>query len=172
MAKEFLEAGKIVSTHGLKGEMRLQPWSDDASFLSSFESVFLDKDGTNEHKIISAKAHKNICLLRLEGIDSIEKAENLRNKIVYIRKSNASLEEGSFFVDDIIGINIVDEASGENLGTVSDVQSYPANDVWFIKTPDNKQVLIPNIPFVIKKVSLEENRVYIYKMKGLFEDED
>lgn len=172
MAKEFLEAGKIVSTHGLKGEMRLQPWSDDAGFLSSFKSVYLNKNGSDEYKIISAKAHKNICLLRLEGIDSIEKAEDLRNKIVYIKKSSASLEEGSYFIDDIIGIDIVDEANGENLGTVADVQSYPANDVWFVNTPDNKQVLIPNIPSVIKKVSLEQNCAYIYKMKGLFDDED
>ena len=172
MAKEFLEAGKIVSTHGLKGEMRLQPWSDDASFLSSFESVFLDENGEREVKILSAKAHKNICLLRLDGIDSIEKAEQLRNKIVYIKKSSASLEEGSFFIDDIIGISIIDEANGENFGTVADVVSYPANDVWFINTPDNKQVLIPNIPSVIKRVSVERKCAYIYKMKGLFEDED
>ena len=172
MAKEFLEAGKIVSFHGLKGEMRLQPWSDDAAFLSSFKSVYLDKNGAEEVKIISAKAHKNICLLRLEGIDSIEKAEALRNKVIYIKKSSAALEKGSFFIDDIIGIDIIDEQIGENLGKVSDVQAYPANDVWFVKTPDNKQVLIPNIPSVIKKVSLEENRAYIYKMKGLFEDED
>ena len=106
MAKEFLEAGKIVSTHGLKGEMRLQPWSDDASFLSSFESVFLDEKGEKEVKILSAKAHKNICLIALKGIDSIEKAESMRNKILYIKKSDASLESGSFFVDDILGIDI------------------------------------------------------------------
>ena len=172
MAKEFLEAGKIVSTHGLKGEMRLQPWSDDVAFLSSFESVYLDKNGGDERKIISAKAHKNICLLCLEGVDSIEKAESLRNKIVYIKKSSASLEEGSFFIDDIIGIDIKDENGGEVLGTVTDIQSYPANDVWFVNTPDKKQVLIPNVPDIIKKVSLEENCAYIYKMKGLFEYED
>lgn len=172
MAKEFLEAGKIVSTHGLKGEMRLQPWSDDASFLSSFESVFLDENGEREVRIISAKAHKNICLLRLEGIDSIEKAEALRNNIIYIKKSSATLEEGSFFIDDIIGIDIIDEQSGETLGVVSDVQPYPANDVWFVKTPADKQVLIPNVPAVVKKVSLEDNCAYICKMKGLFEDED
>ncbi len=172
MAKEFLEAGKIVAPHGLKGEMRLQPWSDDASFLSSFESVYLDKNGGEEIRIISAKAHKNVCLLRLEGVDSIEKAEELRNKIVYIKKSSASLEDGSFFIDDIIGIAVVDEENGEKLGTVTDVQPYPANDVWFVDTPDNRQVLVPNISAVIKKVSLEEKCAYIYKMKGLFEDAD
>lgn len=172
MAKEFLAAGKIVSTHGLKGEMRLQAWSDEPSFLSSFESVYIDENGSQELKIISAKAHKNICLLRLEGIDSIEKAEKLRNTVIYIKKSSALLEEGTFFVDDIIGIDIIDEANGENLGKVSDVVSYPANDVWFVKTPNNKQVLIPNVPHIIKRVSLEQNCAYIYKMKGLFDDED
>lgn len=172
MAKDYLEAGKIVSTHGLKGEMRLQAWSDDPAFLSSFESVYLDEEGKEKLDIISAKAHKNICLIALKGIDSIEKAESMRNKILYIKKSDASLESGSFFVDDILGIDIVDEQTGEKLGKVTDVQSYPANDVWFVLTPDNTQVLIPNIPDIIKRVALDEKCAYIYKMKGLFENED
>ncbi|MBQ6381513.1 MAG: 16S rRNA processing protein RimM [Clostridia bacterium] len=171
MAKEYLEAGKIVSTHGVRGEMRLKPWSDDASFLKGFQTVYLDPQGEKAVKLSAARAHGNVTLIKLEGIDSIEQAEQLRNKVLYIKKSEAKLPQGQFFIDDIIGLQAIDEASGAVLGTVSDVQSYPANDVWVIRQGE-REVLIPHIPAVVKKVCTAENKVYIHKMKGLFEDED
>ena len=89
----------------------------------------------------------------------------------YIKKSDAHLPEGSFFIEDIIGLEAVDEQSGELIGTVSDVERYPANDVWHIKSGE-KEYLIPHIPPVVKKIDIAAGKVYIYKMKGLFEDED
>ena len=171
MNKEYLEAGKIVALHGVRGEMRLKPWSDDSSFLKGFKVVYLSADGKQEVKLISARAHGNVSLIKLEGIDSVEKAQALRGKIVYIKKSDASLPEGRFFISDIIGCDAFEIESGEKLGVVSDIESYPANDVWHIKTQKG-EVLIPNIPDVVKKIMPEEGKVLIRKMKGLFDDED
>ena len=143
MAKAYLEAGKIVSTHGVRGELRLQPWSDDAAFLSGFDTVYFDSEGKEPVRIVSARAHGNITLLKLEGIESLEAAEALRGKVLFVAKSQAKLPQGSYFVDDIIGLQAVDAAGGEVLGIVSDVQAYPANDVWFIRNAQ-KQVLPPH----------------------------
>ena len=171
MAKEYLAAGKIVAMHGVRGEMRLKPWSDDASFLSGFRTVYLDEGGKAAKKVLSAKAHGNVTLLRLEGIESVEAAEQLRGQVLYIKKSDAALPAGSYFVEDILGLTAVDEANGAVIGTVSRIEAYPANDVWYINTGE-KEYLIPNIPSVVKKIDFDEGKVYLFKMKGLFEDED
>ena len=171
MSKEYLEAGKIVGTHGIKGEMRLKPWSDDASFLKGFQTVYTDAAGKQAFKLLGARAHGNVTLVRIEGVESIEQAEEMRGKILYIKKDEAHLPAGTYFIDDIIGLTVIDEQNGETLGTVADVEQYPANDVWHIRNGE-KQYLIPNIPPVVKKVDIDGGKVYIYKMKGLFEDED
>lgn len=172
MDKEFLEAGKIVSTHGIKGEMRVQPWSDDSSFLKDFKILYFDSEGKKSVGVESARAHGTVTLLKLQGVDSIEDAESLRGKIIYINKADKPLSEGEYYVNDIIGLKIIDESNGELLGTVKGVESYPANDVWKISCTDGREVLIPNVPVIVKKVVLSEGNVYIYKMKGLFDDED
>ena len=171
MNKEYLQAGKIVALHGVRGEMRLKPWSDDAGFLKSFKTVYLDDAGKHARKLLSARAHGNITLIRLEGVESAEQAEAMRGTIIYIKKSDARLPEGCFFIEDIIGLEAVDEQSGDILGTVCDVETYPANDVWHIKNGE-REYLIPHIPPVVKKIDIDAGKVYIFKMRGLFEDED
>ena len=171
MSKEFLEAGKIVALHGVRGELRLKPWSDDASFLKGFSFVYLDAEGAQRVKLLSARPHGNVTLLRLEGVECAEAAEALRGRVLYIKKSDAVLPQGQYFIADIIGLKVLDEATGEALGTVSDVESYPAQDIWHIKTAAG-EVLIPHVPAIVKEINPEEGYVRIFKMKGLFEDEN
>lgn len=171
MAKEYLQAGKIVALHGLKGEIRLQPWSDDAAFLQQFKRVFLDAEGGKETKLLGARAHGNVTLIRLEGVQTPEQAEALRGKVVYIKKSDVTLPQGSYFVEDVLGADVIDIDTGEALGTVREVEQYPANDVWHIQTASG-EVLIPNVPAIVKQVDIEKGKVLIFKMKGLFADEN
>ncbi len=168
MIKEYLEVGKVVGTHGVRGGLRMQPWSDDSSFLEKAKFVYTgDKVAV---KIISAKAHGNVTLLFLEGIDSIEKAETLRNKILLVKRSEMSIPQGRYFIDEIIGSKVFDADSNELLGTLSDVSQTGANDVWHIKK-EEKEYLVPAIESVIENVDVEKEVITIRPMGGIF-DED
>lgn len=172
MKKQFLEAGKIVGTHGLKGEVRIDPWCDSAEFLSRFKRLFY-KDGT-ELPVKSAKPHKNITIVHFAGIDSVEAAETLRGKIVYIDRRDVRLPEGVYFVQDLIGLRAVDaDDRSIEYGTVTDVLQTGANDVYQI-TKDGRDYLIPKIPDVVTEVDIDGGivRINTKTVKGLFDDEN
>ncbi len=167
MRKEFLEAGKIVGTHGVKGTLRVQPWSDDSAFLESFKCVYLaDKTPV---KVVSAKAHGNITLLTLDGVDSIEKAEKFRNKTLLVKREDADISEDRYFVDELIGCKVYDADTNEFLGTLCDVSATGANDVWHI-SKDNKEYLVPAIESVIVSVDIDGETVLISPMGGIFDE--
>ena len=108
---------------------------------------------------------------RIKGVDSIESAEKLRGSVLFIKRSDVSLPEGQYFIDDIIGCEVFDVLSGEKLGVISDVSPTGANDVWHIKRGD-KEYLVPAIDEVIVSVDIESSQVVIRPLKGIFDDED
>ena len=170
MKKQFLEVGQVVGTHGVRGTMRVKPWSDDSDFLSDFKRVYLD-EGKTELKISSAKAHGNVTLLDIKGVDSIEKAEAMRGKVLTVNRDDIALPEGRYFVDELIGCVVTDADTGENLGTVTDVSKTGANDVWHI-TRDNTEYLVPAIDSVIVNVDVEKETAVLRPLKGIFDDEN
>jgi 16S rRNA processing protein RimM len=170
MPEKFLKVGQIVGTHGVRGEMRVQPWCDSPQFLAGFKKLYTNKDLDNKLKVKS-RAHGNICLVKAEGVDSIESAEMLRGTVLYIDRSDCKLPEGSYFIEDIIGCKAVDYNTNEELGTICDVSQTGANDVWHIKR-DGKEYLIPNVPVFVKKVDIEGEVVYLTPLEGTFDDED
>ena len=108
-------------------------------------------------------------IMKIKGIDTIEEADRLRNKVLYMNRNDVELEEGAYFIQDLIGLDVIDEETGERLGRLDDVSETGANDVYHVKTDDGKVFLIPAIPQVIREISVEEGFVKIFKMKGLFE---
>ena len=106
MKNQFLEAGKIVGTHGLKGEVRVDPWCDSAEFLAKFKRLYY-KDGT-ELKVISSRPHKNITIIHLEGVNDVNEADGLRGRVLYINRDDVKLPKGVYFVQDIIGMRNID----------------------------------------------------------------
>lgn len=171
MIKKFLETGKIVGTHGVKGMLRVQPWCDSADFLKQFRHIYTDKNGENRMDVISIQPHGNIVLMAFKNVDSIEKAEALRNKVIYINRNDVRLPKDRYFIDDLIGCIVTDADSGKLLGTLTDVSATGANDVWHI-TNDNKEYLIPAISEVIVSVDTEKEAIAIRPLKGIFDDED
>jgi len=169
--KAFLEAGKIVGTHGVRGELRVQPWCDSPDFLAGFKTFYFDPKGKNAVTAESARAHGNLVLLRLNGVESIEQASLLRNKILYISRADAKIDENGWFVQDLMGCIVFDAVSGANLGELTDVSRTGANDVWHV-TKDEREYLIPAIPDVIKSVDVVGGIIKITPLKGIFDDED
>ncbi len=171
MKKRFLEVGKIVGTHGVRGMVRIQPWCDSAEFFCSLKKVYLDVEGLNCLSVTKSAPHGNVVIAAIKGIDSIEEAEKYRNKVIYMNRKDAKLEEGQYFITDLIGCTVFDADNEKNLGIISDVSQTGANDVWHIKKGDT-EYLIPAIDEVVVSVDVEEERVVIRPLKGIFPDED
>lgn len=170
MVKEFLEGGKIVGTHGVRGEMRVECWCDSPQFLAQFKTLYFN-EGAEKIKVQS-RAHKNMVLTKIPGVDTIEKADTLRGKILYIKRSDIKLEEGVNFVQDLIGLEVVDSQTGKVYGVVKDVLRTGSNDVYEMKGEDDKMYYIPAIPDIVDEIDIEGNKLSITPMKGLFSDED
>lgn len=166
--KQFLETGKITGTHGLKGEVRVQPWADSPEFLAEFDELYLD-GGSKKIEITSVRVHKNMIIMKIRGVDTIEDADKLRNKVLYMNRNDVELENGAYFIQDLIGLDVIDDDTDERLGRLDDVSETGANDVYHVKTDDGKVFLIPVIPDVIKEISPENGYVRIFKMRGLFD---
>ncbi|MBR3836385.1 MAG: 16S rRNA processing protein RimM [Clostridia bacterium] len=172
MIKEYLEVGQIVGTHGVRGEMRVNPWADGPEFMKQFKTLYYDNSGNKSVKVISARPHGNVVILKLEGIDTVESAAAMRNRVLFIKRADAKIAEGSYFISELIGCDVFD-ADDDSVcyGTLSDVSETGANDVWHI-TKDGKEYLIPAIPDVVINVDVAANRVEIKPLRGIFDDEN
>lgn len=170
MKKEFLEVGKFVGTHGVRGMVRIQPWSDNGEFLTQFKKFYLS-NGETKIEMNKITPHGNVVIAAVKGIDSIEEAEKFRNQVLYIKRDDAKLPEGRYFVSEIIGAQVFDADTNALLGILADVSPTGANDVWHIKSGD-KEYLVPAIPDVIVNVDIDNDKIVIKPLKGIFDDED
>ena len=168
--KKYLEIGKINNTHGVRGEMKLQLWCDGIDYLKQLKRLYLDSDGKNQVKLISAREQKNLAIIKLEGIDSIEKAEELKGKVLYCDREDEVIEDGANYIADLIGCYVVDIDTEEEYGRVVDVVNYGSCDIYDIESW-GKHTLIPAIEDVVKEINTEYQVIKIKRMKGLF-DED
>lgn len=166
--REFLETGKIVNIHGLKGEVKIMPWSDDPQFVCEFDTLYCGKDKM-PLDVESARVHKNMALVKFSGIDTPEKANTLRNSIVYIDRDDVELEEGTYFIADLIGLTVRDVDSGREYGVVKDIFQTGANDVYEIEK-DGRKYYIPAIPDVIISTDIQGGEIAIRPLEGLFDE--
>lgn len=171
MKNDLIECGKIVSTQGIRGEVRVMPWCDSPDFLCSFKTFFVKK-GEVKLTVESARVNKNVVVIKFKGVDSVEAGEDLRNHVIYIERKNLKLEEGTYLVRDLIGLKVIHSESKKVYGTLSDVTPTGARDVYHIKTDEGKELLFPAIPDVVKKTDIENGVMEIVPLKGLFSDED
>lgn len=171
MKKQFLETGKITGTHGIRGMVRIQPWCDDIKFLSKVKNFYLDDKGSVALTKERIAPNGNVFIAKFKEIDSVEEAVKLRERVIYIDRDELNLQEGRYFIQDIIDCSVFDDATGELLGVISDVSQTGANDVWHI-LKESTEYLIPVIPDVVKKVDIENGKIFITPLKGIFDDED
>ncbi len=171
MEKNLIECGKIVSTQGIRGEVRVSPWSDTPQFLCGFKAFYI-KGGDRKLSVKSARVNKNVVVIKFDEINSVEEAEALRNHVIYVERKSLKLKKGTYLVRDLIGLTVIDAESGKEYGKLSDVTPTGARDVYHIKTPDGKELLFPAIPDVVKETNIEGGFMKIIPLKGLFGDED
>jgi 16S rRNA processing protein RimM len=165
MPEQYLEVGKITSTHGIMGEVRVQPWADSPEFLCKFDTLYVDKSHW-PIKVERARVHKNMVILKLEGVTDVPSALSLKNAILYIDRNDANLPEGSFFLADLIGLEVREAASGNVLGQIADVLDLPANNVYVVRG-GKREILIPAVDEFIAETNIDGGYVLVNLIEGL-----
>ncbi len=166
----YLEAGQVVGTHGVRGELRVQPWCDSPAVLAALSTLYLDGEGAHPAKV-KARVHKNMALVKMEGVDTVADAEALRGRVLYLHRDDVSLEPGRHFIQDLLGLRVIDADTGEEYGELTDVSSTGANDVYHMRGRDGREILIPAIPQVIIQIDTDGGVIRLRPMPGLLDDE-
>ena len=165
MPEQYLEVGKVTSTHGVMGEVRVQPWADSPEVLCQFKTLYVD-EAHWPIKVERARVHKNMVILKLEGIIDVPSALSLRNAVLYIDRADAKLPKGSFFLADLMGLEVRDAQSGKVLGKIADIMNLPANNVYVVRGGE-RELLIPAVPQFIAETNVEGGYLRVNMMEGL-----
>lgn len=165
MKSEFLETGEIVNTHGVRGEVKIMPWADSPDFLCRFDTFYIDGKAV---KVLSSRVHKTSVLCALEGVDTVEKAMKLKGKVVSLRRDQIQLPEGYHFLVDLVGLKVMDAASGEELGSVAEVLALPAHNVYVVRGK-GKEYMIPAVPAFIVETNEDGGYIKVNVIEGMGE---
>lgn len=163
MKLQFLEAGEIVTTHGIRGEVKVLPWADSPEFLLGFNRVVID---AKEYKVQQCRVQKSCDLLKLAGVDTMEDAQQFRGKIVQVYRDDAP--EGLIFAAELEGIQVYAEDC--LLGELTEVLDYPGNKVYVVK--GEHEYMIPAVKAYILSTDLEANRMDVQLIEGMRTDEN
>ena len=161
MPQQYLEAGKIINTFGIRGEVKLEPWCDSADFLRRIKTLYIDG---KPRKVLSAKVHKGMLLVLFEGVEDVNTAMTLKNKIVYFDRADVRLPKGRFFFADILGASVVDEA-GNEVGKLTEILTLPAQNAYVVQ--GETEHIIPAVPEFILETDLENRVVRVHLIEGM-----
>ena len=168
MPEQYLEIGKITNTHGVMGEVRVQPWADSPDFLCKFKTLYVDKTHW-PIKVERARVHKNMVILKFKEFNNVNDIEKYKGKDLLIRRDQAvKLAPNENFITDLIGLKVVTD-EGKEFGTLTDVLQTGANDVYVIESLEGKEYLFPAIPQCILDVNLESQTVTVHILDGLLD---
>ena len=166
----YLEVGKIVNTFGIKGQVKVVPFTDDVKRFNKLKNVYVErKKELQSHKIESVKYTNNMVILKLEGIDSMEDAEKYKNCSLKIERKDAiKLPKDTYFIADLIGLPVYTDED-ELLGKVDDIYNTGSSDIYVVKDELGKQILLPAIKDVLKKIDLDNEKIIVHIIKGLLD---
>ena len=168
--EKYLECGKIINTHGVKGALKIESWCDTPEVLCGFKTLYYKKkDEYLELTVTKASVHKGYALVYFYGIDSIEAAQLLKKRVVYADRDDIEISDDRVFIADIIGLDVFDERDGKKLGVLADVIESPASDLFAVKTEDGKEVLVPAVDEFIGHID-ENEGVFLRPIPGMFDD--
>lgn len=167
MKKRYLEAGQIVNTHGVTGEVKAQSWCDGPEVLADFDTLY-DAE-KRPLRVRKSYVHKGCVILRLEGVDTCESAEALRGTVLYIDREDAALPENLVFVQDILGLPVFDRRTGETIGVLKEVLANPAHDMYVVAREGKKDALIPACAPFLVEADPDAGRIVVETIEGLLE---
>lgn len=170
MKKEFLECGKIVGAHGVKGLAKIESWCDSPKILAAQKRVFLaEKDGSyKEVRIESASVSRDIVLMTLSGICDREQVQGMKNTVLYLKREDIPLKKGAVLLADIIGLDVIDIDTGKIYGKVKDITDAPRSRIFAVECDDGREVLIPEVKEFIKEIDADKG-VFIHTIPGFFD---
>ena len=163
-----LEIGQIVNTFGIKGMVKVKPFTDDIKRFDELKTVYVEKNSNQtEYEIEEVKYHKGMVLIKFKGIDKVEQAEMLRNSYLTVsRDSVEELEEGRYYIVDLLGLEVYTDEQ-ILLGTLEDIFNTGSNDIYVVKDKQGKQILLPAIQDVIKQIDIENKKIIVHLLPGL-----
>jgi 16S rRNA processing protein RimM len=162
MENRLIEAGRVVNTHGIRGELKIEPWCDDPGLFLNIKKINI---GNNEHRIKSARIHKNSVLVMIDGISSIDEAGPLIRETVYIERAEIKLDKSQYFIKDLIGLDVVNHEDSEPLGKLADVLKLPANDVYVVR--GDKEYMVPAVKEFIREIDMESRVMRVFLIPGM-----
>ena len=166
--EDMLQVGVITQTHGIRGEVKVFPTTDDAARFKKLKKVTLDNGKERrELEIASVKFFKNLVILKFKGIDNINDVEKYKKAPLYVTREDAvPLGENEYFIADLIGLKVISD-EGEVLGILDDVLQTGANDVYVVKCDNGEEILVPAIKDCVKNVDIEGNEITLHLLPGL-----
>lgn len=168
MEKQFLEAGKIVGVHGIRGAVKVQSWCDSPEILCELKTLYWED--CTPITVEQAGVHKNIVLLRLAGVSTPEQAQALRGRILYLNRDDITLPDNLVFIQDILGFQVYDRRTDTEVGALRDVLTEnPAYDLYEIMRKDEKKIYVPASAPFLKEINMRTKTIYIESIEGLLE---
>lgn len=168
--QNYLPACKIVSTHGVRGEMKALPLCDGAAFLAKFKRLFTSADGAGETRVLGVRAQGNVILLRLDGVTDMDAARAQVGRTYYLAKADAKLPRSRYFIDDLLGCDVVDADTDRVYGQLTNVDRPAAQDIYTVTDGAGEEYMLPAVPEFVKKIDIDARKIFVTPIEGMFTD--
>ena len=168
--QSYLPACKIVSTHGVRGEMKALPLCDGAEFLAKFKRLYATADGTGECRVLGVRTQGNVMLLRLADVTDMDAARAQVGRTYYLAKADAKLPRGRYFIDDLLGCDVVDADTDRVYGQLTNVDRPAAQDIYTVTDGAGEEHMLPAVPEFVKKIDIDARKIFVTPIEGMFTD--
>lgn len=165
-----MEIGEVVAVHGIKGEIKIYPWTDLPTDLNHVKQLF--SQGGREKYEVKAHDHGRMILCKISGVDNPEQARLFVGKTLFANRNDLPQKKGHFYLADIVGLSVIHADSGEVIGTVSKVEQMPANDIYYVLLPNGETRLIPAVKEFVTEINIDAGYIKLRPIAGMLADED
>ena len=166
--QQYLEAGKVVTTHGVRGEMKLELWCDGVDFLKKAGRLYASAKGGKCYNITSIRPQGQMALLQLEGVNDMDAARAQVGRVYYLAKADARLPKGRFFIDDLLDCEVVDAETGRVYGRLTNVERPAAQDIYTVTDTAGGEHMLPAVPEFVKNIDIEARKILVTPIEGMF----